>query len=79
MGFSQVVYPAALIQRVVRTIELTLERMLGLARGERHALADKLDELSPTGFREAVNLAAWKEMEIKFAKNSPYSEEHQPS
>lgn len=27
MGFSQVVYPAALIQRVVRTIETTLERI----------------------------------------------------
>ncbi|MBZ9942289.1 isocitrate lyase/PEP mutase family protein [Mesorhizobium sp. BR1-1-13] len=68
LGFSQVVYPAALIQRVVRTIELTLQKMLGLARGDRQALADTLEELSPQGFRAAVDLAGWQAIEARYAE-----------
>lgn len=69
MGFSQVVYPAALIQRVVRTIELTLGKMLELARGDRPMLADHFDELSPAGFRHAVGLAEWQAIEDRYASD----------
>lgn len=63
MGFSQVVYPAALIQRVVRTIEDTLSRLRRFAGGERDQLLEHADELSPDGFRAAVRLSRWTALE----------------
>ncbi len=65
MGFSQVVYPAALIQRVVRTIEATLARRRLLAEGRRDSLLDHADELSPDGFRAAVALSRWVDLEAR--------------
>jgi 2-methylisocitrate lyase-like PEP mutase family enzyme len=69
MGFSQVVYPSAIIQRVVKTIETTLDRLAEFALRRRATLTAETgcDEISPSGFRAAVGLSRWQEIEARFA------------
>jgi 2-methylisocitrate lyase-like PEP mutase family enzyme len=62
MGFSQVAYPMALMQRVTGLLEQTLVSLRRFAAGEVSGI-DHADLLSPAGFRAAVAMDAWNAIE----------------
>lgn len=63
MGYSQVVYPAALILRVVATLAGTLEQLKALA-DDRGALAPQRDwAVARAALEQAVRLRQWQELE----------------
>ncbi len=67
LNYSQAVYPAAIIQRVVRTITAVLSRLRQLERGERRDLADTTGELAASELSQAVGLHQWEELERRLA------------
>ena len=62
MGFSQITYPMALMQRVTGLIEQTLASLRRFAASETTGIAHA-DLLSPNGFRAAVAMDAWNAIE----------------
>ena len=62
LGFTQISYPMLLIQRIAGVLEETLHSLNTYAAGEAAAPAHQA-LLSPDGFRTAVQLERWLEIE----------------
>jgi 2-methylisocitrate lyase-like PEP mutase family enzyme len=63
MGFTQIAYPMALMQRITGLLEQTLASLRLYATGETDGIAHA-GLLSPKGFQAAVATAAWNAIEV---------------
>jgi 2-methylisocitrate lyase-like PEP mutase family enzyme len=63
MGFTQIAYPMALMQRITGLLEQTLASLRLYATGETDGIAHA-GLLSPKGFQAAVATADWNAIEV---------------
>ena len=63
MGFTQIAYPMALMQRITGLLEQTLASLRLYVAGETDGIAHA-GLLSPKGLQAAVATAAWNAIEV---------------